>query len=144
MRSEQSRILRGQVFATPFRALAVENLLRNGFVRPDDEGSFYYAPDAGILLSDPFLDTHCMSLEEGKDEAEGLIGLSFEPTEDRGVTDISGVLWLDPDPLDLDDKGDAAVTKAAIEPVWYLPGMADRFGIAEADLRSYERLHRED
>ena len=101
VRSEQSRILRGQVFATPFRALAVENLLRNGFVRPDDEGSFYYAPDAGILLSDPFLDTHCMSLEEGKDEAEGLIGLSFEPTEDRGVTDISGVLWLDPESAEL-------------------------------------------
>ena len=37
-----------------------------------------------------------MSLTEGEDEAEGLIGLSFRPTEDRGVTDISGVLWVDP------------------------------------------------
>ena len=27
------------------------------------------------------------------------------------------------------------VTKAAIEPVWYLPEIAKRFGITEADLR---------
>jgi len=33
------------------------------------------------------------------------------------------------------DDGSAAVTKAAIEPVWWLPGVARRFGVAEADLR---------
>ena len=27
------------------------------------------------------------------------------------------------------------VTKAAIEPVWYLPGVAKRFGCAETELR---------
>ncbi len=32
-------------------------------------------------------------------------------------------------------NGDLVVTKAAIEPVWYLPGVAKRFGILEADLR---------
>jgi len=31
--------------------------------------------------------------------------------------------------------GDVVVTKIAIEPVWYLPGIAKRFGIDEADLR---------
>jgi GTP cyclohydrolase II len=31
--------------------------------------------------------------------------------------------------------GDVVVVKAAIEPVWYLPGVAKRFGCAEADLR---------
>ncbi len=31
--------------------------------------------------------------------------------------------------------GDVSVVKAAIEPVWYLPGVARRFGCAEADLR---------
>jgi GTP cyclohydrolase II len=30
---------------------------------------------------------------------------------------------------------DVVVTKAAIEPVWYLPGIARRFGIKEGDLR---------
>ena len=32
-------------------------------------------------------------------------------------------------------NGDLVVTKAAIEPVWYLPGIAKRFGITEGDLR---------
>ncbi len=31
--------------------------------------------------------------------------------------------------------GDLVVTKAAIEPVWYLPGIAKRFNITEGDLR---------
>jgi len=31
--------------------------------------------------------------------------------------------------------GDIAVTKAAIEPVWYLPGVAKRFGVDESALR---------
>jgi GTP cyclohydrolase II len=35
----------------------------------------------------------------------------------------------------LKSKGDVVVTKAAIEPVWYLPGIAKRFQISEADLR---------
>lgn len=30
---------------------------------------------------------------------------------------------------------DVAVTKMAIEPVWYLPGIAERFGITEGELR---------
>jgi GTP cyclohydrolase II len=31
--------------------------------------------------------------------------------------------------------GAAMVTKAAVEPVWYLPGVAERFGCSETDLR---------
>ena len=42
---------------------------------------------------------------------------------------------LRPDGAVLTENGDARVTKAAIEPVWYLPGIAERFGIAESDLR---------
>ena len=89
VRSEESRIESRQL-ASPFRSLDIDDLVEKGFT---DEGT-YYAPDADVLLSDRFLDTHCMSLSEGEDEAEGLLGLSFTPTEDRGVTDISGVLWL--------------------------------------------------
>jgi GTP cyclohydrolase II len=33
------------------------------------------------------------------------------------------------------DGGEVNVTKAAIEPVWYLPGVAERFGVAESALR---------
>lgn len=32
-------------------------------------------------------------------------------------------------------NGDLVVTKAAIEPVWYLPGIAQRLGVPESDLR---------
>jgi GTP cyclohydrolase II len=42
---------------------------------------------------------------------------------------------LRPDGTVLTENGDARVTKAAIEPVWYLPGIAERFGISESDLR---------
>jgi GTP cyclohydrolase II len=42
---------------------------------------------------------------------------------------------LVPDGSVLLDNGAAVVTKAAIEPVWWLPGVARRFGVAEADLR---------
>ncbi|KAG8532020.1 Uracil-regulated protein 1 [Bacidia gigantensis] len=35
----------------------------------------------------------------------------------------------------LSEKGELAVTKFAVEPVWYLPGVAERFGIDEGILR---------
>ena len=35
----------------------------------------------------------------------------------------------------LDDDGNLMTTKAAIEPVWYLPGVAERFGVDEGQLR---------
>ena len=42
---------------------------------------------------------------------------------------------LKPDPKILKPNGEVAVTKAAIDPVWYLPGIATRFGVDEAELR---------
>ncbi len=42
---------------------------------------------------------------------------------------------LNPDGTVLTDSGEANVTKAAIEPVWYLPGIAHRLQLNEADLR---------
>ena len=42
---------------------------------------------------------------------------------------------LKPDGSILSPAGDVRVTKAAIEPVWYLPGLAQRFGVEEAELR---------
>lgn len=35
----------------------------------------------------------------------------------------------------LNEKGELNVTKVAVEPVWYLPGVAERFGIDEGTLR---------
>ncbi len=42
---------------------------------------------------------------------------------------------LKPDGKVLLERGAARVTKAAIEPVWYLPGIAKRFDVAESELR---------
>jgi GTP cyclohydrolase II len=42
---------------------------------------------------------------------------------------------LIPDGSVLLDNGEIRVTKAAIDPVWYLPGLAARFGVAESELR---------
>jgi GTP cyclohydrolase II len=42
---------------------------------------------------------------------------------------------LKPDGHILKDNGEVLVTKAAIEPVWYLPGVAERFKVDEAELR---------
>ncbi|MFQ5691006.1 MAG: hypothetical protein ACE5HQ_12130 [Gemmatimonadota bacterium] len=52
----------------------------------------YYAPDAGVLLSDEFLATHCLSVTENGGR---WIGLRFDPVPDREVADVAGVLWLD-------------------------------------------------
>ncbi len=42
---------------------------------------------------------------------------------------------LVPDGKILTENGDCVVTKAAIEPVWWLPGIARRFGVEESELR---------
>jgi GTP cyclohydrolase II len=42
---------------------------------------------------------------------------------------------LKPDNAILLPSGDVRVTKAAVEPVWWLPGIAERFGVKQADLR---------
>ena len=53
------------------------------------------------------------------------------PELDRAVAE--GRLGIDGDVLTGD--GDARVVKAAIDPVWYLPGIAKRFSVDENDLR---------
>jgi GTP cyclohydrolase II len=44
---------------------------------------------------------------------------------------------LKPDGDILAANGDVKVTKAAIDPVWHLPGLAERFGIKESALRRH-------
>ncbi|MEN8376019.1 MAG: carboxypeptidase-like regulatory domain-containing protein [Gemmatimonadota bacterium] len=80
------------VGARPFAVGDAETLFELGFVLPGaDGGAVYYGPDAEMLLSERFLETHCFRTKRKDDE----IGLEFEPKPDRGVTDLKGVLWLD-------------------------------------------------
>ncbi|HEV2736411.1 MAG TPA: carboxypeptidase regulatory-like domain-containing protein, partial [Longimicrobiaceae bacterium] len=77
----------------PFASIPADSLSRHGFVQTGPAGTFYYAPDAHVLLSDTFLDGHCFHVAEGG--AEGLVGLAFEPVRGREVPDVRGVSWLD-------------------------------------------------
>lgn len=76
------------------RTLAPEDLAEAGYVREVEGLVHYYGPDATVLLSDTFLDTHCFRLLEGPEGEPGLVGLEFEPVR-GGVPDIRGVLWVD-------------------------------------------------
>lgn len=51
------------------------------------------------------------------------------------IRDAIAARRLRPDGRLLQENGKARVTKAAIEPVWWLPGIAARFGVAETELR---------
>jgi carboxypeptidase family protein len=85
---------------TPFVTANADSLARDGYMAGDlERGGTFYAPDANILLSDRFLDTHCFRLQ-ASERRDDLIGLAFEPV---GLTisarpervDVRGVLWLD-------------------------------------------------
>lgn len=83
----------------PFRSLDPDLLNERGFVQGAIGGPIYYGPDTDVLFSDSFLEQHCWGLATM--EEEGLVGLTFEPTTDRHVPDIEGVLWLDRNSLEL-------------------------------------------
>jgi hypothetical protein len=80
---------------TPFRSLPAEQLAERGYVVRDGGSFIYYAPDAEVLLSDAFLDTHCFSLARDERKRPGQLGLAFEPARGRRLADVRGVLWLD-------------------------------------------------
>lgn len=87
---------------TPFESHPAEDLVQRGFVQEDGRGYLYMAPDASVLLSDAFLDTHCFRVADAGREGDGLIGLGFEPTGDKKtVPDIAGTMWLDPETAEL-------------------------------------------
>ncbi len=83
------------VTRTPFVSLPPEDLMEGGFIRALEEGGHqYFGPDATVLLSDLFLDTHCFRLARSRD-LPGSIGLEFEPARAGDGSDIQGTLWLD-------------------------------------------------
>ena len=89
----EERQRRDSYMRTPFESKPANELVEGGFIQDDGGADVYYAPDAAALLSDVFLDTHCFRLAEARN-IQGFIGLEFEPTEDRGVPDIRGAMWL--------------------------------------------------
>lgn len=169
LREEQSR--REGYMTTPFESRPAEELQSDGFVRLNGADNLYFAPDASVLLSDPFLDTHCFRLveqseeEEARAELEGLLGLGFEPTgEETGIVDIEGTIWVDretaelrwleyrykylPDELSYPEVGGRVDFRRMpdgtwIVPEWWIqmPVLALRTDLSGRFIRRIERFH---
>lgn len=106
-RKEHRRLTRGGVIldeqrsepqvtgSRPFVALRSEVLAQRGYVLAEGDSVAYHAPDATLLLSDPFVETHCFGVTAAPKGDSAHVGLSFEPTRGSQVADIRGVLWVD-------------------------------------------------
>ncbi len=91
---ETRRVTSG-VARSPIQSRPAAELMEEVFIqRLEDGGWEYYGPDAAVLLSDEFLDTHCFRLRSEVDRP-GALGLAFEPVRDTDQPDIEGTLWLD-------------------------------------------------
>ena len=84
-----------RVAGRPFVTLAPAQLAAQGYVRTEGDSVGFYGPDAQALLSDEFLDTHCLYMDPEAADAQ-TVGLAFEPVERRRrIVDIRGVLRID-------------------------------------------------
>ncbi len=130
-----------------YRALAISAGALNPLVRPDLTDT---APTASIgphpQWSDPdrivSLDPwgHRVAQDFAAEIAEGVdIRPTIAVTKARltlpEIQDAIAKGRLTPDGTVVRAEGDIAVTKAALDPVWWLPGVADRFGVSETGLR---------
>jgi GTP cyclohydrolase II len=128
-----------------YRALAVSSGALNPIARPDltntapvvDVGPFPQWTEPGRIVSlDPW--GHRVAQDFGREIAEGLdIRPTIAITKARltipEFTDRQWDVKVDGDIVR--EGGDIAVTKAAVDPVWYLPGIAERFKVSEDKLR---------
>lgn len=80
-----------------FRSVPADLLKTSGYVVMNDDETNYYAPDADVLLSDAFVNSHCFHLvAPPKTESQQRIGVAFTPTrERRDMKEIEGTLWID-------------------------------------------------
>lgn len=94
--------VRSGISGTPFHAATPDALASEGFIRPEADGSYrYLGLDAHALLSEAFLETHCFRVRAPEPPGSRLIGLGFEPVAGRTVPDVTGVLWVDRETLEL-------------------------------------------
>lgn len=92
--SERSEA-RNRISRRPLTGISWEQL--DSTRRGDGGGSeVYRAPDAGTLVSDQFVKSHCYTAIRGYGQEAGLTGLEFRPARVAGPADLTGVLWLDP------------------------------------------------
>jgi GTP cyclohydrolase II len=130
-----------------YRALAVASGNLDRDHRPDFTDTMpaeavgphpQWADPASIVSLDPY--GHMVA---GAFAAEIAAGVDIRPTiaitkAHINMPELRAAIQagrLKPDGRILFENGDARVTKAAIDPVWHLPGLAERFGIKESALR---------
>jgi GTP cyclohydrolase II len=132
-----------------YRALAVSSGALNPLARPDLHNTYppiqigpypQWNDPRKIVSLDPW--GHLVADVFGKQIAEGI---DIRPT--IAVTKARITLpeiqlrmsegHIKPDGEIMKESGDIAVTKIAVDPVWYLPGIAERFGTTETNLRRH-------
>ena len=130
-----------------YRALAVSAGALNPVVRPDYTNTHptalvgphpQWAEPGRIVSLDPW--GHRATEVFAKEAAEGVdIRPTIAITKARlNMPEVLAAIALKriaPDGTVLHASGDVSVTKIAIDPVWWLPGIAERFGTPERDLR---------
>jgi len=129
-----------------YRALAVSSGALNPMARPDltntapviDIGPFPQWSEPGRIVSlDPW--GARVASDFAKEISEGLdIRPTIAVTKARlTIPEFAArsQKWIDIDGDIVRAGGEIAVTKAAIDPVWYLPGIASRFNVSEDSLR---------
>jgi hypothetical protein len=80
----------------PFETPVPDNLEREGYIQRHAWLMYFYGPDPEFLLSERFLRQHCFRRVSGEGATAGLVGLAFEPLPRSAVSDVVGVLWIDP------------------------------------------------
>ena len=130
-----------------YRALAVSAGALDPIRRPDLTNTFpaatigpfpQWSEPNRIVALDPW--GHLVAENFGKEIAEGVdIRPSIAVTRARlDLPEIRSAILakrLKPDGNVVHENGSVSVVKVAIDPVWYLPGVAERFGTSETGLR---------
>lgn len=80
----------------PFQSVPLSVIEQQGYATLSADGGTYRAPDADILLSPSFRETHCFRLVERNTRDSTVIGVRFEPVgRVRNRVDIQGTMWVD-------------------------------------------------
>jgi GTP cyclohydrolase II len=130
-----------------YRALAISSGAMNPLVRPDltdtapvvEMGPFpQWSDPAKIVSLDPW--GHRVAQDFAAEIAEGVdirptIAVTRARLTLREISDAVDAGRLKVDGKLVFEGRDVAVTKAAVDPVWWLPGVAERFAVSEQALR---------
>ncbi len=92
---KESASFKSRFSGDPFVSLPADQLATHGYVAEDADAFVLYGPNGDVLLSESFLDTHCLRLRRDAGRHPGQIGLEFAPAPGRRLPDVQGVLWLD-------------------------------------------------